>query len=379
MLNKPRPRLLKKRAGFSPIYLIAFALIFIVCGGYILLKSFAAGPSPLGDINNDGVVNSSDLSILIADYGTSNGSADLNGDHTVDIIDLSVLLSNFGQTATSNYDSTVLADGPVAFWDMNKQGGSEADLSGPAHAGTYHGSPTLTSLPNGDQAANFNGSSQYLSVPSSADFSIPTTHQLTWEAWIKPSVLQWTASSDPNAYGYVDWMGKCQDYSPTCEWEARMYSTTNPEGRCNRLSAYVFNPSAGLGSAADWQPQCGLLQAGQWLHVVGEYQTLTTPPGCNAAFPGSIDIWVNGVKWSFASHSPTGCMSQYSITPQTKSSSLNIGTMALDSWFPGTIGKVAIYNKLLSQAQINSHFTAMTGAAPSGSCANTCTIPVPTP
>ena len=37
------------------------------------------------------------------------------------------------------------------------------------------------------------------------------------------------------------------------------------------------------------------------------------------------------------------------------------------------------YNYLLSQTQISKHFQAMTGATPSGSCANSCTIPVPTP
>jgi hypothetical protein len=158
-----------------------------------------------------------------------------------------------------------------------------------------------------------------------------------------------------------------------------MYSSVNSQNRCNRLSAYVFNSGAGLGSGADWQPNCNLLQANQWLHVVGEYQTQTTPSGCNSAYPGSIDIWVNGVRWSFASHQPTGCMSQYSVKPQAGASPLNIGSMALDSWFPGSIGKVAIYDHLLTQTQINAHFTAMTGASPSGSCASTCTTAVPTP
>jgi hypothetical protein len=33
----------------------------------------------------------------------------------------------------------------------------------------------------------------------------------------------------------------------------------------------VAIPTAGLGSAADWQPACGLIQAGQWYHVVGQH------------------------------------------------------------------------------------------------------------
>jgi hypothetical protein len=217
--------------------------------------------------------------------------------------------------------------------------------------------------------AVFNGSEQYLTVPSNAALSIPTTRQLTWEAWIRPDVLDFPVSPK----GYVAWMGKCQDYSPTCEWGARMYdkSTSRP----NRISAYAFNFTAGFGSGADWQPSTNVIKAAQWLHVVGEYQTLTTPTRCSSAYPGSIDIWVNGVKWNFTTHGDTGCMSQYMITPTASTSPLNVATMARDAWFKGAIGKVAVYNYLLSQNQISAHYSAMTGRQPSGSCGDTCTIP----
>jgi hypothetical protein len=288
--------------------------------------------------------------------------------------------SSASTPSSSVYDAAVLADHPVAFWGMNHSGGTEPDLTGHGHNGTYHGgAPPLTTMLNGDRAVDFNGSSEYMSVASSPAFSIPTTRQLTWEGWIRPDVLNWTTASDPNGYGYIDWMGKCQNYSPSCEWQARMYSSTNSQNRCNRLSAYAFNPTAGLGSGADWQPNCNLLQAGQWLLVVGEYQTVSTPSACRGAYPGTINIWVNGVKWNPAYHYPTGCMSQYKVKPKAGSSPVDIGTMALDTWFPGAVGKVAIYGYLLTQAQIDAHFKAMTGAQPSGSCANTCTIPVPTP
>ena len=280
-------------------------------------------------------------------------------------------------TQSSSYDQVVLGDHPVAYYDMSGTT-SESDVTGGGHTGTYKGgAPAAAALPNGDRAADFNtGSShsgQYVTIPSSSVFSIPTTRQLTWEAWIRPDVLQFAHPA--NSDQYVDWMGKCQDYSPTCEWEARFYSAQTPESRPDRISAYVFKPSAGLGSAADWQPASGVIAAGEWLHVVGEYQTLNTPPGCNSAYPGTINIWVNGVEQSFASHAPTGCMSQYNIVPTAGSSPVNIGTMGLDSWFQGAVGKVAVYDSLLTQAQISAHFQAMTGAAPSGSCANTCTVP----
>lgn len=277
-----------------------------------------------------------------------------------------------GASSASAYDQAVLADGPVGFWAMNRAPETEPDLSGRASVGTYRGTPLLVSMPNGDQAADFNGSSQYMSIPSNPAFSIPTTHTLTWEAWIRPDVLQFPNDSD----GYVDWLGKCQDYGPTCEWEARLYDTTNSQNRCNRFSAYVFNPSAGLGAGADWQPTCGLIQTGQWYHVVGEYTTLTQPATCqNAAqYPGSIDIWVNAIPWNQSRHGQTGCFSQYQVVPKANDSPVNVGTMAMDAWFQGAIGKLAIYDKRLTQAQITNHYQLMTGKTPTGTCADSCSF-----
>jgi hypothetical protein len=48
-----------------------------------------------GDINNDGVVDSIDLSTLVSAWGTSDASSDLNQDGTVNSIDLSILVSNW--------------------------------------------------------------------------------------------------------------------------------------------------------------------------------------------------------------------------------------------------------------------------------------------
>ena len=277
-----------------------------------------------------------------------------------------------GCSSPSTYDQTVLCDQPVAYWAMKASGATEPDLIG-SSAGTYKGTaPTTATLPNGDPAAHFDGVAGYLTIPSSPLLSVPTAHSLTWEAWINADTLQFPHSSD----GYVDWMGKCADYGPTCEWEARMYSTTNSESRPNRMSVYIFNSSAGLGSAADWQPVDNLIKASSWYHVVGEYTTLSAPSDCQntSTYPGSINVWVNGVEWDHAQHGQTGCMSQYNVIPTANNSPLNIGTMAQDTWFPGAVGKVAIYDKLLTQAQITAHYTAMAGHAPTGSCAATCSF-----
>ncbi len=67
----------------------------------------------------------------------------------------------------------------------------------------------------------------------------------------------------------------------------------------------------------------------------------------------------------------TGCMSQYQVVPEANDSPVNVGTMARDAWFEGAIGKLAIYDRLLTQAQITAHYRSMTGDSPTGSCDDT--------
>lgn len=49
----------------------------------------------LGDLNGDGYVDTADLGILIAAFGSADDVADLNGDGIVDTADLGLLLANF--------------------------------------------------------------------------------------------------------------------------------------------------------------------------------------------------------------------------------------------------------------------------------------------
>lgn len=71
-------------------------VVLVVVMGYVILHARAS--ALVGDLNNDGVVNVFDLSILLSQWG-STGTADLNHDGTVNVFDLSILLSNWGQTA----------------------------------------------------------------------------------------------------------------------------------------------------------------------------------------------------------------------------------------------------------------------------------------
>jgi hypothetical protein len=97
-----------RKPGFSRPQLLIFCVVFALVG-YLIFRAFAApNPNLQGDLNNDNVVNISDLSILLSNYGTSNSAADINSDGSVNILDLSVLLSHYGQTYTSPTDINVL-------------------------------------------------------------------------------------------------------------------------------------------------------------------------------------------------------------------------------------------------------------------------------
>jgi probable HAF family extracellular repeat protein len=54
------------------------------------------GSSVPGDVNGDGLVNLTDLTIVLNYFGTASTQGDLNGDGFVDLSDLIILLQNFG-------------------------------------------------------------------------------------------------------------------------------------------------------------------------------------------------------------------------------------------------------------------------------------------
>ena len=69
----------------------------------ITLFEFApAGPACPGDLDGNNAVDLSDLSTLLAHFGTPSGAmyadGDLDGNGTVDLSDLTLLLANFGST-----------------------------------------------------------------------------------------------------------------------------------------------------------------------------------------------------------------------------------------------------------------------------------------
>jgi hypothetical protein len=120
-----------------------FLAIFILIGSYFLIKSFAATTSNLayGDLNGDGSVNITDLSILLSNYNTANALADINSDGSVNVFDLSILLSHYGTSVPASGWTTVINDqfdsGSVpAHWHLydGPYGSNTHNCAVPSHA-----------------------------------------------------------------------------------------------------------------------------------------------------------------------------------------------------------------------------------------------------
>lgn len=249
-------------------------------------------------------------------------------------------------SAEQGYDQATLALGPVLYLSM-RSGTSdiEPDLSHHGQGGTYAsvGSARGSArLPNGEDAAVFDGSAS-LQVQSSRILSISHTGSLTVEAWINPATLHFT---DVESSGYVQWLGK--GAPGEYEYALRMYSQGNTEGRDSRISGYAFNLRGGKGSGAYFQDP---VEIGAWIMVAVEYDTASSP-----AFPsGWVAIFKDGVL-----RKKVG-LDQYGVVPRPGPAPFSVGTVTGRSFFQGSIAKVAVFDGLLTSADILGQYHAMVG------------------
>jgi beta-glucanase (GH16 family) len=232
------------------------------------------------------------------------------------------LTANTAVTATftatpppaSGYRAAVTGDGPVSYWRLGETSGtSAADTTG-ADTGTYRNGVALAAAgltsDSADRAATFDGVNDSVAAASTAGLSPANT--VTVEAWVRPSAL-------PAAGSFASIASKAESY--TLQFNGnRLEFTTMQSGTRRRVQAAA-----------------GAVVAGQSYHVVGTYDGATQR------------LYVNGVQ--VASAAFAGPMS------------VNTNRVVLGSWdtasefLAGTIDDVAVYNKVLTAAQIANHYS----------------------
>jgi Concanavalin A-like lectin/glucanases superfamily len=158
---------------------------------------------------------------------------------------------------------------------------------------------------------------------------------------------------------YVHFLGKAVDSSTEVEWVLRLYNQTNPS-RHSRFSFYTFNLIAPPGqsnlgngaymeygvSANDATP----VEAGRWMFLVGQAE----PWISQADKTTGCLFWKQGVQ---AARTSADKYQAYHVHPQHGSGPISIGGNN-SSALRGSIAHIAIWNRLLSRAEIDRLWTA---------------------
>jgi PKD repeat protein len=217
------------------------------------------------------------------------------------------------------YQAAVTGDNPVGYWRLGGTGTTAGAVVGAD--GTVNGGVTAIAgalAGDTDGARSFNGSSGYVSVPSSP--ALNTTGDLTIEAWVRPSVVHG---------GVVVQKGGANGYSV---WQYRLGMTSGGQWR-----GTVFVGSQALAVTAPGQAALNT-----WTHLV-----LTRDSG-------TLRMYVNGSLASSAA--AAGVLN-------STGSIFAIGRSGASatSYFNGGIDEVAFYGQAISAAAVAAHYDAGRG------------------
>lgn len=219
-----------------------------------------------------------------------------------------------------DYATVVLGDGPVAFWRLNDT--STVD-SVAGRDITWGSSPSAAAGPAGvDRASAFNGTSQY-GTTASASALVPTG-DVTIEAWANLTSTSGTRS----AFSAIPATG-----NPAC-WTIDLIG-----GKWR----FLLGDTGGGTYASRSDPSPA--STGLWYHIVGTFATSGTV----------TKLYINGTE--VASTAST------TSTRYTAASPVQIAryNQTWGQFFPGSLAGLALYDKVLTPAQILNHYSA--GAA----------------
>src|SRR5206468_3119683 len=193
-------------------------------------------------------------------------------------------------------------------------------------------------------ALSFNGSTSYVDLGNPAPLQI--TGSMTWSAWVK-------AAANPADDGQI--VAKSNDASG---WQFKTSPDTGPH-------TFAVGVSGGTNAFAQ-RYSTTVRSLNVWYHVAGVY---------NAA-ARTLDIYVNGIR-------DNGVLIGTIPASQINSAvNVNIGRRSGGYYFNGIIDEMRIYNRALSQAEIQADMNTPIGGLPPPTPTPTPTgtsTPTPTP
>jgi len=219
-----------------------------------------------------------------------------------------------GSVPQADYFTTVMRDKPTRYYRLGETTGSAAyDASSSGQNGTYVNSPTLDM--NGaliNRAATFNGSTGFVSIPTSSLFSGAS---FTIELWARLAA---------NAPATQDLFAVKNTYATDQTLVFRVNNGTN-------LLADFYNEALVVNN---------IVGTGAWYHLVTTYNSSTQ----------GVTLYVNGVAVGNSTLGPLNSGATPNIT---------IGCVdGIYNFSKADIDEVAVYNSVLSPTRILAHYTA---------------------
>jgi hypothetical protein len=256
--------------------------------------------------------------------------------------------------------TVILDTRPTSYWPLDDAVGDLCHDEAKLHDATVAASGvTLAVIPfGGASAPYFDGDiGSILTVVNDVRYSQPHANALTLAAWICPLALNnaHTVGSDDQ---YVHFLEKAVNSTTEVEWAMRLYNKTNPN-RHSRLSFYTFKPVSPPGEGNGAYMEYGVskndmtpVEVGGWLFLVGQAEPWISK---HDQTTGCI-LWKQGIE---AVRSPADKYEHppFDVHPKHGPGPISIGGTDT-SGFKGSIAHVAIWNRLLSSAEITSIWTA---------------------
>jgi hypothetical protein len=228
----------------------------------------------------------------------------------------------------------VLADGPVAYWQLDETSGPPYDDFISSHEGTCSGQCPAATAGKVDGGQLFNATTG-VAVPPHVDFNWNTGDSFSFEVWLKGipgqtcagAVIPEVAVGRGDIATQMSWGLGCNAGSGAAYFHL---------GDTTGISATLISTKA--------------ITDGQWRHLAG----------VRDGAAGINRLYVDGIEVTSATIS-------YSGTFSSLSAPVNIGYLIAGGNFQGTLDEVIIYNEALSSAEIRTHYYLARGYA--SSCA----------
>lgn len=258
--------------------------------------------------------------VAYSDAGLSAGSSYT---YRVRATDAAGNLSSYSAQTTAS--TPAVAPGLITGYGFSEGSGTTtADASGNGLTGTLQSASWTASGRNGS-ALVFNGTSSFVDLGTLSAF--PLTSSSTWSAWALPT------GNPPDDGQIIAKSGSSNG------WQLK----TTPD-----TGARTFGVAVSSGSTQAQRFSRTVLSLNTWYHVAGVYNATSQ----------TLDIYVNGAL-------DNGTLS--GTVPATQSNpasiNVNIGRRQGGFYFIGTLDDVRVYNRALSQAEIQTDMNTPVGSA----------------